>query len=142
MLNRRDLFKTAIAGAAIAGATAPALAAQGRVTLRFTSAAFIIGVGGGDGALSFQGQTFPLRIGGVSAGSIGLSTGTLTGRALHLTRATDIVGTFTAVGAGVAVAGGARVFRMRNQNGVILELQGTQAGFEANIGVSGFSLSM
>jgi hypothetical protein len=144
MLNRRHIFKTAAAALAVAltVASAPAVAGTGSVRLRFVSAGFIVGIGGGTGKLTFNGHTYPLRIGGVSAGTIGVSGGTLVGHALNLHNPTDIVGTYAAVGAGVAVAGGVRVLRMRNSNGVILELKGMQAGFEANIGPSGFSLSM
>lgn len=144
MLNRRHVFKTAAAAlaAAFTAASAPAMAGTGSVRLRFASAGFIVGIGGGQGKLTFNGRTYPLRIGGFSVGTIGASGGTLVGRALNLHHASDIVGTFTAVGAGVAVAGGVQVLRMRNSNGVILELKGMQAGFAANLGVSGFSLSM
>ena len=144
MLNRRHIFKTAAAALAVAltVASAPAVAGTGSVHLRFVSAGFIVGIGGGEGRLTFNGHTYPLRIGGISIGTIGASGGTLVGRALHLHNPADIVGTYTAVGAGVAIAGGAQVIRMRNSNGVILELKGMQAGFAANIGVSGFSLSM
>ncbi|MCW2285566.1 hypothetical protein M2323_003459 [Rhodoblastus acidophilus] len=143
MINRRHIFKTvAAAAAAVCIASAPALADSGKVRLRFASGGFIIGVGGGSGTLTFRGRSYPLSIGGLSVGVIGASGGTLVGRALNLRQPTDIVGTYSAIGAGVAVAAGARVFRMQNQNGVILELRGNQVGFEANAGLSGFSLSL
>ena len=145
MLNRRHSFKTAAAALAatfMAAASAPALASSGTVRLRFVSAGFIIGLGGGEGALTLDGHTYPLKIGGVSVGTFGASGGTLVGRAMNINNPGDIVGTFTAVGAGVVIAGGAQVIRMRNSNGVVLELKGMQAGFAANIGVSGFSPSM
>jgi len=144
MLNRRHIFKTGVAAlaAVFMAASVPAYAGTGRVRLRMANAGFIVGIGGGSGTLTFQGRTYPLRIGGISLGTIGASGGTLVGRALNIRQASDIVGTFSAVGAGIAIAGGARVMRMQNSNGVILELQGMQAGFEANAGLSGFSLSM
>ena len=144
MFNRRNIIKTAAAGmaAAMLAASVPAQAGTGRVRLRFANAGFIVGLGGGSGTLTFQGRTYPLRIGGINIGVIGASGGTLVGPARNLNHASDIVGTYTAVGAGIAVAGGARVMRMQNSNGVILELQGMQAGFEANAGLSGFSLQM
>jgi hypothetical protein len=120
----------------------PALAGQGKVRLRLFSAGFIVGVGGGQGTLTLNGRTFPLRLGGISAGTIGASGGTLTGRALNIHAPGDINGSYAAVGAGIAVAGGARVLRMQNSNGVILELRGAQVGFEANLGLSGFSLAL
>jgi hypothetical protein len=144
MLNRRHIFKTAAAALTIAflAASAPAMAGTGHVRLRFANAGFIVGIGGGSGTLTFHGRSYPLRIGGISIGVIGASGGTLVGSARNLHQASDIVGTYTAVSGGIAVAGGARVIRMQNSNGVILELQGMQAGFEANASLSGFSLSM
>ncbi|MTV30423.1 hypothetical protein GJ654_05390 [Rhodoblastus acidophilus] len=137
------MFKTAAAAAAaLCIAAAPAFADSGKVRLRFASGGFIIGVGGGSGTLTFRGRTYPLSIGGLSIGVIGAAGGTLVGRALNLRQPTDIVGTYTAIGAGVAVAAGARVVRMQNQNGVILELHGNQIGFQAAAGLSGLSLSM
>lgn len=144
MLNRRHIFKAATAAltAVFIASSASAFAGTGRVRLRMANAGFIVGIGGGSGTLTFQGHTYPLRIGGLNIGVIGASGGTLVGNARNLHTATDIVGTYTAIGAGIAVAGGARVMRMQNSNGVVLELQGMQAGFEANAGLSGFSLSM
>jgi hypothetical protein len=143
MINRRHIFKTvAAAAAAVCIAAAPALADSGKVRLRFASGGFIIGVGGGSGTLTFHGRTYPLQIGGISIGVIGAAGGTLVGRALNLRQPSDIVGTYSAIGAGVAVAAGARVIRMQNQNGVILELQGNQIGFQAAAGLGGLSLSM
>jgi hypothetical protein len=57
-------------------------------------------------------------------------------------RPSDIVGTYSAIGAGVAVAGGARVARLQNANGVVLELRGAQAGLQISAGLSGLTISM
>jgi hypothetical protein len=46
------------------------------------------------------------------------------------------------VGAGAAVVGGVRVVRLRNANGVVLELQGGQVGLELNVGVGGVTVTM
>jgi len=136
MIDRRSFFKTASAAfAALVTLSGAAFADAGKVRLKF-------GVNGGSGTLTFQGRTYPLRIGGLTLGTIGASGGTLVGTARNLRAASDIVGTYTAVGAGIALAGGARVFRMQNQNGVVLELRGRQIGFEANAGLGGFSLSL
>ena len=144
MINRRHVFKTvaAAATAVFIAASAPALADSGRVRLKFASGGFIVGIGGGQGTLNFHGRVYPLHIGGISLGVIGAAGGTMVGRALNLHSPSDIVGTYSAIGAGIAVAAGARVVRMQNQNGVILELQGRQIGFQANAGLGGLSLSM
>lgn len=123
-------------------ATLPTQADTGAVRFRVGSAGFIVGVGGGSGTLTFQGKTYPLRIGGVSLGMIGVSSADLVGRARNLRRASDIAGSYTAVGAGLAIAGGASTARMQNANGVILEVRGTKVGFSASLDLSGLTISM
>ena len=66
----------------------------------------------------------------------------LVGRAYNLHHATDIAGTYTAVSGSIAIAGGAKVVNLQNSNGVVLKLQGKQAGFEASVSLSGMSISL
>lgn len=131
-----------VAAAMLMVATLPSQADTGTVRFRVGSAGFIVGVGGGSGTLTFHGKTYPLRIGGVSVGMIGISSADLVGRARNLRRASDIAGSYTAVGAGLAVAGGASAARMQNANGVILEVRGTKVGFSASLDLSGLTISM
>ncbi|HET8974351.1 MAG TPA: hypothetical protein VFN63_13800 [Pseudolabrys sp.] len=131
-----------VAAAMLIVATLPSQADTGAVRFRVGSAGFIIGVGGGSGTLTFQGKTYPLRIGGVSLGMIGISSADLVGRARNLNRASDIAGSYTAVGAGLAIAGGASTARMQNANGVILEVRGTKVGFSASLDLSGLTISI
>jgi hypothetical protein len=130
------------AAAMLIVATLPSQADSGAVRFRVGSAGFIVGVGGGSGTLTFHGRTYPLRISGVSLGMIGVSSADLVGRARNLRRASDIAGSYTAVGAGLAVAGGASTARMRNANGVVLEVKGTKVGFSASLDLSGLTISM
>src|SRR5207342_3784820 len=131
-----------VAAAMLMVATLPSQADTGAVRFRVGSAGFIIGVGGGSGTLTFRGKTYPLRIGGVSIGMIGVSSTDLVGRARNLRRASDIAGNYTAVGAGLAIAGGASTARLQNANGVVLEVKGTKVGFSASIDLSGLQISM
>jgi hypothetical protein len=124
-------------------ATAPRASAEtGTVRLSSGSAGFIIGVGGGQGTLRFRGRDYPLSVGGMSIGTLGVAHSDLVGRAYHMRRPSDIVGTYSAIGAGVAVAGGARVARLQNANGVVLELRGAQAGLQISAGLGGLTISM
>ena len=120
----------------------PSDAATGTVRVTVTRAGFIIGIGGGSGTLQFANRSYPLSVGGISVGTLGVSSADFVGRAYHLRRPEDIAGTYTAVGAGLAIAGGARVARLRNANGVVLELRGRQVGFEVAIDLSGMNVSM
>jgi len=116
-------------------------AATGSVHIRTASAGFIVGVGGGNGILHFRGRNYPLNVGGISIGTIGAASADLAGRAYNLRTPADILGTYSAVGSGLAVGGGVKYARLRNQNGVVLELRGRQAGLEASLSLSGMTIS-
>jgi hypothetical protein len=93
--------------------------------------------------LRFGRGRYPLSVGGVSIGAtIGGAGVQLVGRAYNMRRPTDIIGTYTAMGAGVAVVRGGSVVRLRNANGVVLELQGRQVGLEFTVDVSGIVIGM
>jgi hypothetical protein len=143
-ISRAMKFAAAVFAAAVMviAATLPSQADSGAVRFRVGSAGFIVGVGGGSGTLTFHGRTYPLRISGVSVGMIGVSSADLAGRARNLRQPSDIAGTYTAVGAGLAVAGGASTARMQNANGVVLEVKGTKVGFSASLDLSGLTISM
>src|SRR5689334_5614176 len=100
----------AIAAATVMFAASPSLSYADTGTVRITAskAGFIVGVGGGSGTLSFHGKTYPLRVGGISLGTIGVAKAELVGRASHMRSPSDIAGTYTAVSASVAIAGGAK----------------------------------
>ena len=133
---------TLVAAALLFAAASPSYADTGSVRVTVTRAGFIIGVGGGTGTLHLGNRTYPLSVGGISVGTLGVSRADFVGRAYHIRRAQDIAGTYTAVGAGLAIAGGARVARLRNANGVVLELRGRQVGFEVSIDLSGMTVSL
>jgi hypothetical protein len=120
----------------------PSYADTGSVRFRVTRAGFIVGAGGGTGTLVFHGKSYPLSVGGLSVGMIGAASADVVGRAVNLRRAQDIVGTYTAVGASVAIAGGGAVARLQNANGVVMEVRGRQVGFEASLNLSGMTVSM
>jgi hypothetical protein len=114
----------------------------GRIHAKILKAGFIVGLGGGSGTLTYQGHKYPLRFGGISAGTIGLAGLELVGTASNLRTPADIAGAYTAVGAGVALVGGAKVARMQNANGVIIELHGVQIGVDLSLSLSGLTIEM
>jgi hypothetical protein len=134
VLSAVALFLTVVAS--------PSYAETGRVRLKVTSVGFIVGVGGGSGTLTFRGKSYPLRLSGVSAGTIGAAGMDLVGTAANLRTAADIAGTYSAASAGLAVAGGARAITLQNPNGVVMTLQGRQVGFQANLSVSGVTIAL
>ena len=141
-ITRRGLL---VSGAALASGAllSPAEAATGSISIRIFSAGFIFGVSGGQGILSFEGQQYPLSIGGISAGAtIGASGTELVGTASHLHSPADIQGIYSAVGAGLSVAGGRSAAQLSNARGVVLRLRGRQVGFMFSIDLSGMQISL
>lgn len=114
----------------------------GTVRITASKAGFIVGVGGGSGTLTFHGKTYPLSIGGISVGTIGIAKFELVGRASNMSSPGDIAGAYSAVSASLAIAGGAKTARLQNSKGVILELRGKQIGFEASLDLSGLQISL
>jgi hypothetical protein len=126
----------------LTGVPSQSYAETGSVRLKITKVGFIVGVGGGSGVLHFKGKNYRLSIGGVSAGTIGAAGADLVGTASNLRTAADIAGTYSAVSAGVAVAGGAKAATLQNSNGVVLQLQGRQVGLEASLSLGGLTISL
>jgi hypothetical protein len=141
-ITRRSLI---VSGAALAtgGLLTSAEAATGSIALHIVSAGFIFGVTGGSGVLTFGGQQYPLSIGGISAGAtIGASGTDLVGTAYHLHSPADIEGIYSAVGAGLSVAGGRSAAQLSNARGVVLRLRGRQIGFMFSLDLSGMQISL
>ena len=142
IISRRSLILSG-AGLATGAFVAPAEAATGSVSLHIASAGFIFGVTGGSGALRFRGQQFPLTVGGIRAGAlIGVSAADLVGTASNLHAPGDIAGIYSAVGAGLSIAGGRTATQLSNANGVVLRLRGRQVGFSFSIDLAGMSISL
>jgi hypothetical protein len=141
-VTKRGLIATA-AAALLIGLTHTADAqSTGTVRFKVSSAGFIIGGGGGTGVLNFRGRNYPLRVSGIGAGTIGVSSADLVGTARNLRSPQDIAGTYSAAGAGIAVAGGGRTMQLQNSKGVVLDLRGRQAGFSASLGIGGVEITM
>jgi hypothetical protein len=125
-----------------AAVSTPSQAQTGSVRLEFVKAGWFVGGSLGSGTLTYQGRTYPLGIGGLSAGfTFGASKTTLVGTARNLRQASDITGTYAAVGAGATVAGGARIIELRNGKGVVLSLQGASAGLSFDLDLSGMEIT-
>jgi hypothetical protein len=114
----------------------------GTVSLNIVKAGFIVGVGGGDGVLHFHGRNYPLRLGGIGIGSLGVASVALRGTASNLRSPSDIAGTYGAAGAGATFVGGAQVVTLQNEKGVVLRLSGPQVGFQVSLGLAGMTIAM
>jgi hypothetical protein len=127
----------------VAGISTPSHAEVGQVAVVFTKGGFIVGVGGGEGLLILRGKRYPFTVSGMSVGfTIGASTTKFVGRALNLRGPASIEGTYSAIGAGGAIAAGAGGVQLQNANGVILQLSGPRVGAEVSAAVGGVTVRL
>jgi lipid-binding SYLF domain-containing protein len=132
-----------VAATALLFANVASAAADGTINLTLYKAGFIVGGSGGSGTLTFKGKQYPVDIGGVSLGAtIGVSKAELIGEVHNLKQPSDIEGTYAAVQAGVAVAGGGKVAELKNSKGVVLKVKGAQVGLELALDLSGMQVSL
>jgi len=133
----------AVAMIAVTGHATPSRAESGTIAVDVARAGFIVGVGGGEGVLVFRGQRYPFSVSGLSVGAtIGASRAQLVGRAINLRQPSDLAGTYTAVGRGVAIAGGRSSVRLQNSRGVVIFLRGRTVGFQFAANLSGVEVRM
>jgi hypothetical protein len=114
----------------------------GEVTLELTGFAAGVGVSWGKGVLLFKGKKYPFEIEGLSVGDVGFARVSAKGPVYNLKHSRDFSGTYAAVGAGVAVAGGMAGLTMRNEHGVIIDLYAMQEGIKLNIGPQGLTITL
>jgi hypothetical protein len=128
---------------AVAGLSTASRAETGTLRVEVVKAGLILGVGGGNGIMIYKGRRYPFTVSGLSIGAtIGASKTDLIGRAYNLRQPSDLAGTYSAIGGGVAVAGGGGGVRLQNANGVVIELQGRKVGLEFSASVSGATIAM
>jgi hypothetical protein len=140
---RTMIYGAALGLVAMASLSTVSHAETGSVRVVFTKAGFIVGVGGGRGILTFRGHHYPFTVSGMSFGAtIGASTNQLVGRALNMHAPGDIAGTYSAIGAGAALAGGAGGVQLQNEKGVLLQLHGVKVGVELSASVGGVTITM
>jgi len=106
-------------------------------------AGWVIGGSGGSGTLFCQGRSYPIRIGGLSAGFVfGGSATRFRGSVSNIRSPYDVAGVYGAVGAGAAVGPGVQAIVLRNDKGAVLRLTGAQVGLQINADLSGLAISM
>lgn len=118
-------------------------AASGTISIRAAKAGVVFGVTKAKGTLHFQGQDYPLSIGGITAGTVGIGVTRLRGHAYNLRSPADVVGNYTVTSVSVAVVGGGKVARLQNSySAVYLQLEGPAVGLELSVGVAGVTISI
>jgi len=141
---RSALFAlVALAGIGFLAAPSVAHADSGHINFRVLKAGWVVGGSGGSGTLHFQGRSYPISIGGLSAGFVfGASETRFSGTVSHIRSPGDVAGVYVAAGGGGAVGRGAQVIVLTNEKGAVLTLSGRQAGLQINADISGFAVSL
>jgi hypothetical protein len=113
-------------------------------TLKLTSKAVAIGIGvsWGDGTLSYGGKNHTFSVDGLSVADLGISSVTTGGEVFNLKNVADFSGNYVAGEAGIAIAGGPADQILKNQNGVVLRLHGTQQGARLTLAAQGVKLTL
>jgi len=123
-------------------ATAKAPPPSGTLTISTTSIAVGIGVNWGTGILTTHGKRYPFALQGLEVGGLGVSKVRANGQVYHLRQVADFAGTYVAVGADAAVVQGAGLLTMRNQHGVVINLQSVQQGVKLTAGGEGITIKL
>ena len=140
-LRAAALALTVLAGLVAAGGAARA--DSGTIRFAVLKGGWFIGASGGDGALFFHDQVYPVSVGGLSAGLVfGASRTSFHGTVTNIRSPYDVSGTYVAIGGGAAVLAGGQVLVLQNEKGAVLRLNGKQIGLQVNIDLSGLAITV
>jgi hypothetical protein len=115
---------------------------SGTITLKGGSVAAGVGYTWGKGILVFDGREYHVKVSGLSIVQVGVSSYTASGTVYDLTKVSDINGIYTAVSAGVAVAGGASATAMKNDKGVVIQMVSTHQGINFSLSAKGVEITL
>src|SRR5215510_10730703 len=116
---------------------------DGTVDLQEVQAAYIGSGSAGTGTLFFRGKEYPLKVGGVGVGGIGLSTVDAKGEVYNLRDLAQFPGTYGQARYGFAIGtSSAGDLWMQNETGVILHLKAKREGLMLSLGGDAVVISM
>ena len=101
-----------------------------------------IGFSWGSGTLTQAGKQYPLKIDGLTVGSVGITKASAWGKVYHLKKVGDIAGTYMAIGTGATVGGGGSAIAMKNAKGVVIDVYTTTEGASLSLGTSGLKIEL
>ena len=112
----------------------PTYAETGRIHITLDKAGY------GSGNLFYEAQKYGLNITGVKVSGIRITKIELTGTALNLNSAADIIGTYSGADAEVSIVGHAKTARLENPKGVVLEIQGVNLNRKFTLNLDGITI--
>jgi hypothetical protein len=118
------------------GASKPTYAESGRIHITLDKS------GIGSGNLFYETQKYGLSISGVKVSGFRITRIELTGTALNLGSAADIIGTYTGADAGVSTVEHAKTARLENPKGAVLEIQGVNLSRKFTLNLDGITIKI
>lgn len=115
---------------------------DGTIDLAGGSVAAGVGYVWGKGSLNYMGQKREFKLSGISIVDVGIAHITAAGDVYHLKDIHDFDGNYTAVTAGLTIAGGGSVAVLRNEHGVVIKLHATTEGLRFNLSANGVSIKL
>jgi hypothetical protein len=112
----------------------PAYAESGRIQITLDKTGY------GSGNLFYEAQKYGLSVSGIKITGFRITKIELTGTALNLDSAADIVGTYAGGDAGVPIVGQAKTARLKNPKGVVLEIQGVNLSRKFTLNLDGITI--
>ena len=94
----------------------------------------------GIASLFYQTQKYGLVVSGIKLTGFWTTKINLTGTASNLRGVADIIGTYTAVDGDIAIVGPAKMARLENPKGVVLEIQGVNLGRRFTLNLAGLTI--
>jgi hypothetical protein len=132
-----------LTGAWSANAASSTLVPSGSVVISQTQAGALVSAGFGGGALRTRWHSYKFSIGGMGIGEVGASSLTASGTVCNLKGPRYFAGKYISVRTG-AVVGNKSLgrIRLRNQNGLIMDLRAKRRGLMVSTGLDGLVITL
>jgi hypothetical protein len=113
-------------------------------TLKLSEGQVALGIGWswGKGVLTYKGKDYPFKVEGLSVGDVGVTKADAVGNVYNLKKRSDFNGTYTSAAAQGTLGGGAGVSTMKNQNGVVINLESTTQGVNVKVAGEGVKFTL
>src|SRR5215469_17316630 len=135
---------TLLAGAALADDSATPPAGQPDATVEIEGGSVAAGIGfvWGSGDVTYQGQKHAFKLSGLSIVDVGAAHISASGVVYNLKNLSDFNGNYTAVTAGLTIAGGGSAAVLRNEHGVVIKLLSTTQGLRFNLSANAVGINL
>ena len=115
---------------------------SGTVVIDETQVMVIIGGSSGGGTLTFDGNSYDFKTGGLKLGIVSIQKVHVTGNVYDLDDVKDFPGTYLQLEADATLVEGVGGLWMKNSKGVTMNLKSSNEGVALNLGATGLKITM